>query len=282
MTVRVSRAKSLPLKNSGALSLYPIGCGTAFSRNLSQNNYLIVKGKDHCMIDCGTRTPAALARLGLPATHIDNWIITHSHADHIGGLEEVMLLGRYVAHKKPNVFITSEYEQALWNFSLKGGCESNESHDGLGLQFSDFWTVSRPAWLGGYPRETYGIRIGSIDIKAVRTRHFPEHATDWSHCAFSIGLIIDDRILFSGDTQFDPDLLISYDEIFHFESIFHDVQFFTGGVHASLDELATLPDTFKNRMILMHYPDTFEEHRERVRREGFLGFVREGSVYTFD
>ena len=282
MTVRVPRAKSLPLTNSGALALYPVGCGSAFSRTFSQNNYLIVKGKDHCMVDCGTRTPETLARLGVPVTRIDNWIITHSHADHIGGLEEVMLMGRYVERRKPNVIITHEYELMLWNYSLKGGCEFNESHDGVGLQFGDFWTVLRPTWLGGYPRETYHICIGSIDIKAVRTRHFPEQATDWSQSAFSIGLIIDDRILFTGDTQFDADLLIGYDELFHFECIFHDVQFFSGGIHASLDELSTLPETLRKRIILMHYPDTFEDHREQVKREGFLGFVREGAIYTFD
>jgi ribonuclease BN (tRNA processing enzyme) len=282
MTVRVPRRKVLPLTNSGALSLYPVGCGSAFSRTLSQNNYLIVKGDDHCMVDCGTRTPETLARVGVPVTRIDNWIITHSHADHVGGLEEVMLMSRYVERRKPNMIITSEYEHVLWNSSLKGGCESNESRDGVGLQFGDFWTVVRPTWLQGYPRETHHIRIGSIDIKAVRTLHYPEQASDWSQSAFSVGLIIDDRILFSGDTQFDAELLIGYDDLFHFECIFHDVQFYTGGIHASLDELETLPDSLKSRMILMHYPDAFEEHRQQVKRAGFRGFVRQGAFYTFD
>lgn len=282
MKIRAPRAKHLPLTNNGTLSLLPVGCGGAFSKELYQNNLLIVKGDDHCMVDCGTRTPEALAQLGRPVTDIDTWLVTHSHADHIGGLEEVMLMGRYVARRKPTVIITAEYEKVLWNFSLKGGSEFNEVHDGAGLRFTDFWNVQRPAWLPGYPRETFQTSVGSIDIKAVRTRHYPQQANDWTECAYSIGLILDDRILFTGDTQFDPELLTSYDALFDFEYIFHDVQFFTGGIHAGLDELSTLPESLKNRMILMHYPDTYREQQTRVKREGFLGFARQGAFYTFD
>lgn len=282
MRIRVPRSKQLPLSNSGALSLMPIGCGGAFSKTLYQNNFLVVKGDDHLMIDCGTRTPEALSRLGRPVTDIRNWLITHSHADHVGGLEEVMLMGRYVARKKPRVVVTAEYEKILWNFSLKGGAEFNESHDGVGLSFADFWEIQRPEWLEGFPRETFHTRIGSIDVKAVRTCHYPEQARDWSESAYSIGLILDERILFTGDTKFDPELLESFDKLYHFEYIFHDVQFFTGGVHAGLDELCTLSPSLRERMILMHYPDSFEDHSKRVKQEGFLGFARQGAMYTFD
>jgi ribonuclease BN (tRNA processing enzyme) len=282
MNVRATRAKTLPLTNRGDLSLFPVGCGSAFSKTLYQNNVLIVKGDDHCMVDCGSRTPEALSRLGRPVTDISNWLITHSHADHVGGLEEVMLMGRYVAGRKPNVVITAEYEKVLWNFSLKGGSEFNEVHDGEGLGFGDFWNVIRPEWLAGYPRETFHTKLGSIDIKAVRTRHYPQQARDWSESAYSIGLILDDRILFTGDTQFDEELLTSYDELFHFEYIFHDVQFFTGGIHAGLDEIAALPAALKQRMLLMHYPDNYQSYQKRVKDEGFLGFVRQGVFYTFD
>ena len=281
MKTRVSRAKVLPLTNRGGLSIFPLGAGSAFSKKLYQNNYLIVKGEDHVMVDCGTRAPEALSRLGRPVTDVRTWLITHSHADHVGGLEEVMLMGRYVARRKPTVIITSQYEKVLWNFSLKGGSEFNESHDGAGLQFSDFFDIQRPSWVEGLPRETFHTRVGSLDIKAVRTRHFPEQATSWMDSAYSVGLILDDRILFTGDTQFDPDLLEAYDALYHFEYIFHDVQFFTGGIHAGLDELATLPASLKSRMLLMHYPDSFEQHRKRVRDEGFLGFVKQGVFYDF-
>ena len=282
LTMRKLRKNQLPLVNDGRLSLLPVGCGSAFSKRLYQNNWLIVKGDRHIMVDCGTRTPQALAELGRPVTDIRTWLITHSHADHIGGLEEVMLMGRYVARTKPTVIITPEYEDILWNFSLKGGSEFSEVHDGQGLVFSDYWEILRPRELSGYPRDTREIQVGDLNVKLVRTRHFPEQAPTWKESAYSIGLILDDRVLFSGDTQFDAELLQSYDEQFRFECIFHDVQFFTGGVHAGLDELVTLPPHLKRRMILMHYADSWRDQVKRVRAEGFRGFARQGWFYTFD
>jgi ribonuclease BN (tRNA processing enzyme) len=259
-----------------------VGCGSAFSKQLYQNNWLIVKGDRHVMVDCGTRTPQALDEHGHPVTDISTWLITHSHADHVGGLEEVMLMGRYVARKKPTVIITREYERILWNHSLRGGSEFSEVHNGKGLQFSDYWETLRPEPLKGYPRDTREISLGNLNIKLVRTRHYPEQATSWKESTYSVGLILDDRIFFSGDTQFDPELLKSYDARFSFEYIFHDVQFFTGGVHAGLDELVTLPAEIKKRMVLMHYGDAWRDYRRRVKSEGFLAFARQGVFYTFD
>ena len=282
MQVRRLKQKQLPLTNDGRLSLFPVGCGSAFSKVLYQNNILIVKGNSHVMIDCGTRTPQALSEIGRPVSDIQTWLVTHSHADHIGGLEEVMLMGRYVARTKPEIVITEEYEETLWYMSLRGGGEFNEVHDGRGLAFADFWNTIRPQPLDGYPRDTREVVIGDLNLKLVRTRHFPQQAPDWQESAYSVGIVLDDRILFTGDTQFDADLLESYDSRFNFEYIFHDVQFFTGGIHASLDELAALPSGLKRRMILMHYGDAWKRHVKRIRREGFIGFARQGSTYTFD
>ena len=83
-------------------------------------------------------------------------------------------------------------------------------------------------------------------------------------------------------TQFDPDIITEFDERFRFDHIFHDIQFFTGGVHAGKDEVATLPKEVKNRTMLMHYPETYRDQQKWARKEGFLGFAREGVVYTFD
>ena len=108
------------LTNDGELSLFFIGVGSAFSKNLNQTNALIVKGDDHLLIDCGTRCSQSLHEYGIPITGVQNFLITHSHADHIGGLEEVHLHGRYVQNKKPNMVIAPEYEQLLWSQSFEG------------------------------------------------------------------------------------------------------------------------------------------------------------------
>ncbi len=43
--------------------------GSAFTKKMNQTNILIIKGNDHLMIDCGTKTPQALWEYGLDYSH---------------------------------------------------------------------------------------------------------------------------------------------------------------------------------------------------------------------
>jgi ribonuclease BN (tRNA processing enzyme) len=93
------RVDKIFLTNTGELSVYFIGTGSAFAKTLGQNNLLVVKGDDHLLIDCGSKCSQSLFNKDLAISEVQNFLITHSHADHIGGLEEVQLFGRYVSQK---------------------------------------------------------------------------------------------------------------------------------------------------------------------------------------
>jgi len=281
-TVRELSDRKLTLTNDGQLSLFFVGVGGAFSKRHYQTNLLIVKGQDHLLVDCGTKTPQAFHELGLPVAHVKNYFLTHSHADHIGGLEEVMLVARYGTQTKPNVWITEGYQHALWDMSLRGGSAFNEETAGKNLTFGDMWQVHRLRWQTGYPRETYEFEVGSIHVKAFRTMHVPGNASSWEDSFWSTGLVIDDRILFSGDTKYDPAMIEDYHGLFPIETIFHDCQFLPpGGVHASIEELKALPEGLKAKTILMHYGDDWEKHVGRVTDLGFEGLARQWVYYDF-
>ncbi|MBT3832415.1 MAG: MBL fold metallo-hydrolase [Gammaproteobacteria bacterium] len=278
--MKISRKPTnpVPLVTKGDLSLYFVGCGSAFARTLYQNNLLITKGHHHLLIDCGTRCSQALHEAGLHFSQIQNYLITHSHADHIGGLEEVQLFARYVLQQKPNMVISKSYEKILWEQSLRGGSEISENGR---LTFGDLWNTQRPKKLSGYPRETFETNVGNINIKMPRTLHFPDNATSWRECAWSCGVIIDDRIFFTSDTQFDRELVEGYDKRFSFEVIFHDCQLFTGGVHTSIDELCTLPKRLRKKIVLMHYGDNWQNFRQQAKDAGFQSWAKQGHTYTF-
>jgi len=279
MSVKTRRAKKVQLTNRGNLSLLCLGTGSAFAKILNQNNLLIVKGDDHLVVDCGNKCTQALFELGIAVPQVRNFLITHSHADHIGGLEEVMMTARYIARSRPSMVITEEYQQILWDESLKGGAAHSET--GALLGFEDFWQVIRPRRCKGYPRETWEADIGGINVQMPRTMHIPDRATSWEDSFWSCGVIVDERVMYTSDTRFDPSLLYDFDEMFDFEVIFHDCQFFTGGVHSSLEELATLPAALKSKIILMHYGDQWKDHRQAAMDAGFHSFAQQGVFYDF-
>lgn len=280
MKIRECQSELL-LKNDGSLSVFSVGVGSAFTKAYFQNNYMLIKGDKHIMIDCGTRAPEAIHKLGRNITDIENFIITHSHADHIGGLEEVILSGRYMTQKKPNVLITKEYQKLLWEHSLKGGAAWNEFKGNRNLEFEDFWTIDRPKKFSGLGRDAWRADYQGFDIILFRTMHYPDSAPSWKQSAFSTGLVVDERFLFTGDTRFDPEMIEVICRKFPIEVIFHDVQFFPGGVHTNFQDLLGLPENIREKTYLMHYPDSYMNHEEAVLSGGFRGFVRQHHYYDF-
>jgi len=254
------------------------GVGSAFAKRNHHTSLIVVKNGKSLIVDIGTNIPNALHQKGIKLTDFDYYHFTHSHGDHIGGAEELLFAGRYINKQKPKVIITDHYQDILWEKSLKGGMEYSEA--GL-LKFSDFVEPIRPEWVKVKPREMYEINLDGLNLKLFRTAHIPGFVSGWEAAFWSNGLVIDDQILFSGDSRFDPLLFKDvYDANKHMH-IFHDCQLFApGSVHATIDELDTLSDDIKAKMSLVHYGDTFESHNPENR--GFFGFAKAWDIYDFE
>ena len=271
--------KALKFTNNGNLSLFFVGTGSAFSKINFQTNVLIVKGDDHLLIDCGALCPYVLTQYKASITQVKNILITHSHADHIGGLEEMALMGRYITKTRPKMIISNYYKKILWNESLKGGCAYGEYAPTGHMTFDDYFEQVEPKQIGRKPRPLYEINIGSINIKMFRTKHIPDSADDWKKSFFSLGTIIDNRILYTCDTRFDKELLDWLCSKYDIEYIFHDCQFYPGGVHAPYEDLKSLPKELKEKMFLCHYGDNFKQFNPT--KDGFMGFAQRGIYYDF-
>lgn len=270
-----SNNTALELTNDGRLSVLFIGTGSAFSKRYFQTNVLVVKGEDHLLIDCGTLCPYALEKnYGLELKHIDNLLLTHPHADHIGGVEELALVDRYVKKQKCNLVITDEFKQLLWNESLKGGLKVNEEGS---LTLDDYFVQIKPEQILTEPFEMYEANVGSINVKLFRTKHVT--CSDPEVFQISYGLMIDDRVLYPCDTQFNPQQIDYLVHNFPVKVIFHDcdISGYSEGVHASYAQLKTLPDEIRAMTYLCHYNGRAEEINPQ--NDGFKKFARPGVWY---
>ncbi|HMB01586.1 MAG TPA: MBL fold metallo-hydrolase, partial [Spirochaetota bacterium] len=173
------------------------------------------------------------------------------------------------------------YKDILWNQSLRGGAGHSEYKNGHELRLADFWNIKHPQRLKKFFRHTWEFNLEGINIKIMRTKHIPDNVSSWRESMWSCGVIINNRVFFTSDTRYDPELILEYDKFFNFEIIFHDCQFFTGGVHASLEEIKDLPAAVKKKTLLMHYGDNFQQYNSKIKKYGFKGFALQNHKYIF-
>lgn len=273
-------SNQLELTNDGRLSFFFLGTGNAFQKSYYQSNLLVIKGESHVLIDCGTLCPYILEKeYNTKLAKIKNVLFTHPHADHIGGAEEIILTAFYISKHKLNIVIPKKFKKILWNHSLKGGIQLNENGK---LSFNDYFDEFPVKKILSKPFEMYESNIGSINVKLFRTRHITTRPDSFRKSQLSYGIIFDDRILFTGDTQYNPGQINYLLEHFpKIEHIFHDCDItgFSVGVHASYEQLKQFPADVRAKMSLYHYSKKMEEvHPEE---DGFAGFVKRGVYYNF-
>ena len=280
--------ESLPLRTDGQLRVVFIGTGAAFSKRRRQSNMLIIQGDHHVLVDFGTQGPLALEDIGLDVFKVNCFLPTHSHADHIGGLEEVALRNRYgESPSKPNMIIVPEYQESLWNKSLAGGMEYSESMQGGPLHLEDFFNILRPALTEIQGEEYWTYQHGPIEISMMKSRHFPDSPHNEPDSQWCCGVFINQRVWISGDTMYDSQYVDRFADTS--ELMFHDCQLYRGGIHASYQELVNIPKPIRQKMFLYHYGDNWDQPETWVKegddftgnpvKDGFLGWTEQQVAY---
>ncbi|OUM96495.1 MAG: MBL fold metallo-hydrolase [Thermobacillus sp. ZCTH02-B1] len=235
-----------------------LGTGNAFAKKYFNNNALLFSNGFTLLIDCGCTATLALHRIGMPLDAIDAILITHIHADHTGGLEEFAYRMKFQYGGVPVLYVPDALAEPLWDHSLRGGLEQERWR-----KLDDYFDVRRLR--EGVPTTLHD----GLTVRLIRTEHIPGKR--------SYSLLFNECFFYTADMKFNPGLVT---DLVRNRGcvVFHDCQFTSPGeVHASLDELLTLPEDVQENIWLMHYADNRELYEGRTGR---MRFVEQHVRYT--
>jgi hypothetical protein len=245
-----------------SLQIQMIGTGSAFSKKFYNNNALVSCNGFTLLVDCGYTAPRALHELGIPINEINGLLITHIHADHVGGIEEFAFRLKYTYKVKMKLFVPCKVVDSLWNQSLKGGLE-NKQEGFFGLEDYFELIILDEA----VPTEIHP----GFTLELIRSQHIPEKP--------SYSILFNEMLFYSSDAKFNYPLLVGLHEERHCRYILHDCQLSPPGiVHACLNELLTLPDSIQSKVMLMHYDDPIHEFTGKT---GKMTFMEQHRIYDF-
>lgn len=247
----------------GQTSFTWIGTGSAFNPFLGHTSFLVTSGGPRTLlVDCGATVPLKLIeqeRIGC----VTDVLITHTHADHIGGLEGLAFFCHYVLNRRgaqrPVLHLASdEIAQELWTHGLQAGM--GKSHDEE--------RTPQETTLETFFQVRIGRRFQAEGLPAVDFL-----ATQHVAGMENYGLQFGNGVFYSGDSVELPP--------HHPRLIFQDCQMIRNGpadVHISYEELLkSLPETVRRKTYLTHLNVT---HAARdPLQDGFGGYVMPGQTF---
>lgn len=233
-------------------SFVPMGVGDAFSA-LYYSSCLVLEAEgERLLLDCPHPIRKVLREGGqsvgcpLDIPDISGILLTHLHADHSSGLEGFAYYNCYVRQPKQKTLLFAHpiVQKDLWEGQLAGSMGHIDETGTPQRTLSDFFDWHPLSF-------EHAVTWGPFSIECRQTIH--------SIPTTAFRIRVGEQCLgYSADTAFDPELIEWLSEA---DCIVHETNV---GPHTPYEALLTLPEDIRQKMKLIHYPDTFDLYTSAI------------------
>jgi ribonuclease BN (tRNA processing enzyme) len=259
-----------------------LGVGGYFTQIHNYSSFVIHADGEYTLIDCPDTLPKIvheanqITDIGVRLESINHVILTHLHGDHANGLEGLAFFKKFIqGGERPVVYSTREVLRDLWSQKLKASMKHlyvGPSERIGKLSLGELRKACRRARLEDFfvPVPLSFKRINRVNNLEVEIRHVKHHVPTFGLKARFRGKVLG----YSSDTFFDPRLIEFFKDC---DMIIHECDMQRSlphrGIHTDYNELVRLPESVKQKIFLIHYPDT------ATQQDSDLKLLQQGHVY---
>jgi ribonuclease BN (tRNA processing enzyme) len=230
-----------------------LGIGGAFDADEGVANtggLLCVEDGTSCtriLIDCGHTCGGQLRAVGLGYEDIDAVLLTHTHGDHIDGLETMGYKSLFLHKRRVAVYAPAGILDQVWHALAP-------KMDTLQVAADQAIEATMPLYFDPKP---VAPDSGPIEVGGGVTAEFVpvRHVRGMPCYGIILQLDTGETIRWSGDCIFQPEGPILGD-VQPGDLVFHDCAFYPAydaTVHTHLEQLATLPEAIRREIVLVHH-----------------------------
>lgn len=222
-----------------------LGTGSAFNHEDGNNSALLQFSNTNLLLDCGYDVPQKLEKI-INLSELKNIWISHIHADHCSGLEEIAFKSYFLLKQKINLIIHEDlYEEliSMLNYPLK-------YNDSKVMTVEDYFNVI-------CVKKFFKIKEEKFEIE--KTNHIKNMQSF---------MLKGNNFIFTGDTKF---IDWTKQDLSAVDYIFHDTQLVQYGqdVHSTLPQMKELPEEIRKKIWCMHYNVNINDYKKELSDFGF-------------